>query len=115
MVRRENLALVAKWRILHCAFIFHWNSKKIAEFFAISVSTVNRIKLEFRRTHTLANARRYSRPRMLGPADLSYIKHLVRQYPDYFLDEYCQCFYRDNLKRVSPTTMWRAIKVLRRI
>jgi len=36
-------------------------------------------------------------------------KGSLEQYPDYFLDEFCACFERDREKKVSKTTMWRAI------
>jgi len=109
-----RLALDNLWRVLHCHLVLQWPDATTAEFWGISVGTVRRLKRQYRLTGTLTRGSprcRYDRS-LLNPADLAYVRALVEQYPDYFLDEFCFCFERDRAKPISKTTMWRAIQRL---
>jgi len=107
----RRLSLDCKWRVLHCVLVLKWSNSKTAEFWEISHATVKRLKQQYNLASTLSrrsSRSRYSRCLMTN-RDLAYVKALVEQFPDYFLDEFCACFERDREKKVSKTTMWRAI------
>jgi len=103
-----------RWKIVQMRAQHENSFEDIASEMGISEKTARRTFSLYQKTGNvrpkIPSARQTG---LVNVDDQKYVERLVATFPEYFLDEYCGCFFRDRGKLVSPATMWRTLKKLK--
>ena len=100
------------WAVVNMYKYERKTMRQIANSLCISLGTVHETLHRFRRTGDVAH-KVYSskKPTILTDLEMNCVRELIVANPAGYLDEYCEIIRRHLGKTISPSTMYRVIKV----